>query len=191
MDKPAGSTYIFSDDKKGLATDQFQVAIQLYKASRQFLIVFQDVRQREFKIGEYYAGKYLPALSYKSHKMNKYPMKLKLKGSDIGDGLSGNIYQKSYQNFLFETGLLVDDIDRNTQKGMSKITRKYIKQCCPREAVGEFNRMIQFFIQRRDLSVYNYLGIFQDRIILFKFALPPQIWFIITSTSIIFAKSLG
>ena len=55
----------------------------------------------------FYLGKYVPAISYKIHKMNQDPQTstINLKGLAIGDGLTDPIHQMSYGDFLFQTGL--------------------------------------------------------------------------------------
>jgi len=63
----------------------------------------------------------------------------------------------NYCDFLFQTGL-VDETDRNTLTGMSKVTKQYIQQGRWAEAQSMFNRMIDFFCDRTGLSFfYNYL----------------------------------
>jgi len=108
--------------------------------------------------GESYAGKYVPAISFKIHKMNKVSeMKIPLRGLAIGDGLSDPIHQMSYGAFLFQTGL-VDENDRDAMKGMSKITKQYIKQGRWAEAADMFDRMLAYFGEKSGLTfVYNYL----------------------------------
>ena len=56
------------------------------------------------------------------------------------------------------TLFIVDELDRNTLTGMSKVTKQYIKQGRWGEAAGMFDRMMEFFYQRTGLNfVYNYL----------------------------------
>ena len=109
------------------------MAKDLYEALRQFFLVFTEVQQSDFYItGESYAGiviifvctvhacgdseefrillipgKYVPAISYKIHKMNQDPanVRINLKGLAIGDGLRDPIHQMNYGDFLFQTGL--------------------------------------------------------------------------------------
>ena len=109
------------------------MAKDLYEALRQFFLVFTEVQQSDFYItGESYAGiviifvctvhacgdseefriwlilgKYVPAISYKIHKMNQDPanVRINLKGLAIGDGLTDPIHQMNYGDFLFQTGL--------------------------------------------------------------------------------------
>ena len=71
----------------------------------------------------------MPAISYMIHKMNKEDsnVKIPLKGLAIGDGLTDPIHQMSYGDFLFQTGL-VDENDRKSLRGMSKVTKQYIRQ---------------------------------------------------------------
>ena len=53
---------------------------------------------------------------------------------------------------------IVDELDRNTLTGMSKVTKQYIKQGRWSEAAGMFDRMLEFFSVRTGLQfVYNYL----------------------------------
>jgi len=160
VDQPVGTGFSFTDKDEGYATNQVQVAKDLYEALRQFFLVFTEVQQSDFYItGESYAGKYVPAISYKIHKMNQDPanVRINLKGLAIGDGLTDPIHQMNYGDFLFQTGL-VDELDRNTLTGMSKVTKQYIKQGRWGEAAGMFDRMMEFFYQRTGLNfVYNYL----------------------------------
>ena len=54
-------------------------------------------------------GKYVPAISYRIHQMNKKedrPMKMPLKGLAIGDGLCDPSNQLDYGDFLYQVGLL-------------------------------------------------------------------------------------
>ena len=122
----------FTDKDEGYATNQVQVAKDLYEALRQFFLVFTEVQHSDFYItGESYAGiiiidelctpvviseefriwlipgKYVPAISYKIHKMNQDPanVRINLKGLAIGDGLTDPIHQMNYGDFLFQTGL--------------------------------------------------------------------------------------
>ena len=73
------------------------------------------------------SGKYVPAISYYIHKMNKNPrnVQIPLKGLAIGDGLCDPIHQMDYGDFLFQTGF-VDENDRNVLQNMSQTTKEYI-----------------------------------------------------------------
>ena len=75
-----------------------------------------------------FLGKYVPAISYKIHKMNRIGAKLQipLKGLAIGDGLCDPIHQMAYGDFLFQVGLL-DENDRDELVNMTQLTRSYIK----------------------------------------------------------------
>jgi len=160
IDQPVGTGFSFTEKDEGYVTNQVQVANDLYEALRQFFIVFKEVQSSDFYIsGESYAGKYVPAISYKIHKMNQDPQTstINLKGLAIGDGLTDPIHQMSYGDFLFQTGL-VDELDRNTLTDMSKVCKQYIKQGRWGEAAGMFNKMINYFTTRTGLNfVYNYL----------------------------------
>lgn len=52
-------------------TDQVGVGNDLYDAMIQFFTLFPQFQKNDFYVtGESYAGKYVPALSYKIHKSN-------------------------------------------------------------------------------------------------------------------------
>ena len=58
------------------ATTEKEVANDLYEALMQFFQLFPNLKNNDFYVtGESYAGKYVPAISYKIHKQNKLKVK--------------------------------------------------------------------------------------------------------------------
>ena len=58
------------------ASTQKEVANDLYEALLQFFQLFPSLKTNEFYVtGESYAGKYVPAISYKIHTQNKLKLK--------------------------------------------------------------------------------------------------------------------
>ena len=93
IDQPVGTGFSFTNDESGLlnhimhhmlrkqkrnllftgyCNDQSCVADNLYSALEQIYTVFPELQNNGFYVtGESYAGKYVPAISYKIHTMNK------------------------------------------------------------------------------------------------------------------------
>ena len=66
----------FSFTKSCYAENENDVANDLYEALMQFFILFPSLRANDFYvIGESYAGKYVPAISYEIHTQNKAKVK--------------------------------------------------------------------------------------------------------------------
>ena len=58
------------------ATSEKEVANDLYDALTQFFQLFNTLKNNDFYVtGESYAGKYVPAISYKIHTSNKLMLK--------------------------------------------------------------------------------------------------------------------
>ena len=58
IDQPAGTGFSFTKDSRGYATNQYDVARDLYKALSQFYKVFPERLSSDFYVtGESYAGK--------------------------------------------------------------------------------------------------------------------------------------
>ena len=57
IDQPAGTGFSFTDDLRGYATSQYDVARDLYKAISQFYKVFPEQLSSDFYVtGESYGG---------------------------------------------------------------------------------------------------------------------------------------
>ena len=103
IDNPVGTGFSFTDSDAGYANNEDDVARDLYSALDQFFTLFGSYRANDFYVtGESYAGKYVPAISYKIHQENAVAKrKINLKGLAIGDGLCDPINQLDYGHFLY------------------------------------------------------------------------------------------
>ena len=108
IDNPVGTGFSFTDDEAGYATNQDDVARDLYSALTQFLTAFEMFQDNEFFVtGESYGGKYVPAITYKIHEENPTAeLKINLKGMSIGDGFVDPINQADFGDFLYNVGLI-------------------------------------------------------------------------------------
>merc|ERR1719244_246699 len=113
IDQPAGTGFSFTENDAGYATNQTDVANDLYNFLQQFFTLFPDLSANDFYVtGESYAGKYVPAISYKIHKENQSAKKqINFKGMAIGDGLCDPVSMLNYGDLLYQIGL----VDRDTR----------------------------------------------------------------------------
>uniref|UniRef100_A0A8C0WLZ7 Serine carboxypeptidase CPVL n=1 Tax=Castor canadensis TaxID=51338 RepID=A0A8C0WLZ7_CASCN len=90
IDNPVGTGFSFTDDKKGYAVNEDDVARDLYSALSQFFQLFPEYRKNDFyATGESYAGKYVPAIAHYIHSLNpEKELKIHLKGVALGDAYS-------------------------------------------------------------------------------------------------------
>ncbi|XP_060528708.1 venom serine carboxypeptidase-like isoform X2 [Cylas formicarius] len=80
--------------------------------------------QNETKVGESYAGKYVPAIAYTIHQNNpSAKIKINLQGLSIGNGLCDPEHQLKYGDYLYQIGL----IDLNTQQLVKNFEQQGIK----------------------------------------------------------------
>ncbi|XP_076326712.1 putative serine carboxypeptidase CPVL [Tachypleus tridentatus] len=127
IDNPVGTGFSFTNDKRGYATNQRDVADDLYEALQQFFTVFQDYRKNEFYItGESYAGKYVPAIAYKIHSEGS-ESRINLKGIAIGDGLCDPETMLDYGDFLYQIGL-VDERQADYVRQKTSLAQQYIQE---------------------------------------------------------------
>ncbi|XP_054156696.1 probable serine carboxypeptidase CPVL [Oppia nitens] len=106
IDNPVGTGFSFTHNDLGYATNETDVARDLYTALQQFFTLFPNERQNDFYItGESYAGKYVPAIAYKIHTEGN-ASNINLKGIAIGDGLCDPATQSAYGDFLYQIALL-------------------------------------------------------------------------------------
>jgi len=126
IDNPVGTGYSFTQKDECYATNQLQVADDLYDALQQFFTMFPALRTNDFYVtGESYAGKYVPAISYKLYTEQKAVSSdpdqvIQFKGMAIGDGLCDPVTMTDYGDFLFGIGL-IDEADRDYFQNVSQL----------------------------------------------------------------------
>eukprot|EP00105_Crassostrea_gigas_P027928 XP_011449426.1 PREDICTED: probable serine carboxypeptidase CPVL isoform X1 [Crassostrea gigas] len=109
IDNPVGTGFSFTAKDEGYAKNEQDVARDLYSCLTQFFQVFHKYQKNDFyATGESYAGKYVPAISYKIHMENpSAKTKINLKGLAIGDGLCDpESMMGQYATFMYSIGLL-------------------------------------------------------------------------------------
>ena len=108
IDSPTGTGFSFTDDAAGYATNQDDVARDLYSALTQFFTAFETFQDNDFYItGESYAGKYVPAIALRIHQENPTAqLKMNLQGMAIGDGSVDPISKVQFHDFLYNVGLV-------------------------------------------------------------------------------------
>jgi len=90
MDNPVGVGFSYTENDLGFSTNEEEVSTNLYSAISQFFQLFPNLLSNDFYVcGESYAGKYVPATTYRIHQMNQNPnnIQIPLKGLTIGDGM--------------------------------------------------------------------------------------------------------
>lgn len=118
IDNPVGTGYSFTNQEQGYSKTEDEVGVNLFNLIYQFFQLFPTLLKNDFFVtGESYGGKYVPALAYTIHQMNKIsPARINLKGVAIGNGLCDPIHQLNYGDLLYEIGL----IDSNAKKEFDK-----------------------------------------------------------------------
>ena len=105
FDNPVGTGFSFTENVQGYATNQKDVARDLYNALQQFFTLFSNYRNSDFYItGESYAGKYIPALGSLLHDKHN-ESKINFKGVAIGNGYIDPETMMGYSSFLYKIGL--------------------------------------------------------------------------------------
>ncbi|XP_053373156.1 probable serine carboxypeptidase CPVL isoform X2 [Mercenaria mercenaria] len=132
IDNPVGTGFSFTDKDEGYARNEVDVARDLYSCLTQFFQVFNQLQNNSFFVtGESYAGKYVPAISYKIHEENKqlFPkVRINLQGLAIGDGLCDpETMMIQYADFMYNIGML-DEEQRDYFQGYAKTAVQYIQK---------------------------------------------------------------
>jgi len=125
IDNPVGTGYSFTKKDSCHANNQNQVADDLYDALQQFFSLFPALRNNDFYVtGESYAGKYVPAISYKIYETQKKVISpeqvIKFKGMAIGNGMCDPVTMTNYGDFLYGIGL-IDEADRKYFHNVSNL----------------------------------------------------------------------
>ncbi|BES89400.1 Carboxypeptidase [Nesidiocoris tenuis] len=165
FDNPVGTGFSFTDNDAGYATNEEDVARNLYAALRQFFIVFPEYQKNEFYItGESYAGKYIPALGHKIHAENpRSEIKINLVGLAIGDGWVDPVHMMVYSKYLYQHGL-IDTATAAKMRRIEKKTVQLIKRGKFHAANQHWNRILGTMLsnQAGPIDVYDFLKLGSD-----------------------------
>ncbi|XP_043922753.1 probable serine carboxypeptidase CPVL [Protopterus annectens] len=144
IDNPVGTGFSFTNDDKGYARDEEDVARDLYSALTQFFQIYYEYQKNEFyATGESYAGKYVPAIGYYIHTHNSAAkVKINFKGVAIGDGLCDpEEMLGGYAEFLYQTGM-VDENQKQYVQEQTDLGVMYIQQKKWIEAFEVFDALL-------------------------------------------------
>ncbi|XP_027626733.1 probable serine carboxypeptidase CPVL [Tupaia chinensis] len=131
IDNPVGTGFSFTDDPQGYATNEDDVARNLYSALIQFFQLFPEYKDNDFyATGESYAGKYVPAIAHYIHTFNPtQEQKINLKGIALGDAYSDpESIIGGYATFLYQIGLLDENQKKYFQKQCDECIKHIKKQ---------------------------------------------------------------
>ncbi|ELW67918.1 putative serine carboxypeptidase CPVL [Tupaia chinensis] len=158
IDNPVGTGFSFTDDPQGYATNEDDVARNLYReqgccryhvrfhvshgrntsvqflgmgALIQFFQLFPEYKDNDFyATGESYAGKYVPAIAHYIHTFNPtQEQKINLKGIALGDAYSDpESIIGGYATFLYQIGLLDENQKKYFQKQCDECIKHIKKQ---------------------------------------------------------------
>ncbi|KAL1768238.1 putative serine carboxypeptidase CPVL isoform X1, partial [Sigmodon hispidus] len=129
IDNPVGTGFSFTENIRGYAISEDDIAQDLYSALIQFFKLFPQYAKNDFYVtGESYAGKYVPAIAHYIHSINPVrDFKIHLEGIAIGDAYSDpESIIGGYATFLHQIGLLDEQQQKDFQK-QSKKCIQYIK----------------------------------------------------------------
>lgn len=161
VDNPVGTGFSFTGKNECYATDQNMVANDLYDALQQFFLLFPQLQKNDFyATGESYAGKYVPAISYKIHTENQLKAtknKINFKGMAIGDGLCDPVSMTDYGDLLFNIGL-IDERDRDYFKKVGKMVSDAINAKKYTAAFQLFDELLNGDLSGRPSYFYNVTG---------------------------------
>mgnify|MGYP002715439822 FL=1 len=158
FDNPVGTGFSFTDNDSGYATNESDVARDLYEALQQFFTVFHEYNKTDLYItGESYAGKYVPSIAYKIHSEGSNSG-LNLKGIAIGDGLCDPESMLDYGDFLFQIGL-IDEKQLALFKEQQQLTLSKIKSKSYLEAFKVWDQLLNGDLINGTSYFYNYTGL--------------------------------
>nr|XP_018913011.1 PREDICTED: venom serine carboxypeptidase-like [Bemisia tabaci] len=156
IDNPAGVGYSHTGSEKGYATNQKQVANNLYKALVQLFKLFPSIHSNKFFLtGESYAGKYIPALGYKIHSANKKSkFRINLTGLFVGNAFFSPGDQMIYGDYLKMIGLL----DENQQHIFNTYQADVKKLIDKKDWLNATFKFSELFFR----SIYGYPTLFNN-----------------------------
>lgn len=132
IDSPAGSGFSVPPSPDAIASNQYQVARDLYAALVMFFSDSSFKSRPLYVTGESYAGKYVPALGYyiiSQLKLKSEQPLFELRGVAIGNGLTHPIVQvQTYGATAYYMGL----VDKTQQRFLDDLAKKSV-ECILRE----------------------------------------------------------
>uniref|UniRef100_A0A8C8TYD3 Carboxypeptidase n=1 Tax=Peromyscus maniculatus bairdii TaxID=230844 RepID=A0A8C8TYD3_PERMB len=152
IDNPVGTGFSFTDDPRGYANSESDIAQNLYSALIQFFKLFPEYAKNSFYVtGESYAGKYVPAIAHYIHSLNPVrEFKIRLEGIAIGDAYSD---PESILDKLLDSDLTNDP---SYFQNVTGCTNYYnLLQCTEPEDQGYYGKFLSLPQVRQAIHVGN------------------------------------
>lgn len=156
IDQPVGTGFSFTDFPSGYINTQEEVAEHLYEALIQFFQLFPELSRNEFYItGESYAGKYIPAISYKIHRMKMANLtNINLKGlfmiSALTDGLMNGLAE-----FCFQVGI-IDSKTKVKLEELEEIIELGVRSKFWKIASDAARSLLDKIVNDSDVNLFDY-----------------------------------
>ncbi|XP_045683966.1 probable serine carboxypeptidase CPVL isoform X2 [Phyllostomus hastatus] len=166
IDNPVGAGFSFTDDPQGYASNEDDVARDLFSALMQFFQLFPEFQENDFYItGQSYAGKYVPAIAYYIHTLNPtLSLPINLKGIAIGSGFCHpESVLRGYASAMYEMGLLDENqrkyVEEQSQEALEHLKKREWSQAL--EVLlynGQLDVLLPASLTERFLMVMNWKG---------------------------------
>lgn len=158
IDQPVGSGFSFTNSSFGYINSQEQVADHLYEALTQFFQLYPELENNEFYIsGESYAGRYIPAIAFKIHKLKMAgKCNLNLKGLFmISATIDGVSLTNNLADFCYHIGV-IDCRTKDNLKSMERDIESYIHSRLWKNASQLSDTMLEKICDHSFVDLYDY-----------------------------------
>jgi len=153
IDNPVGAGFSFSNK---LPETQEDVSTNLYNMLQQWYTLFPMYQGNDFyPFGESYAGKFVPSIAKKidMENENENNIRINLAGLGIGDGWMSPYHNARYGKFLYQTGLIDENVLEETLV-MEEETQTLIDSQEWYGAWESWNNEFGYFLDQMDYSYY-------------------------------------
>lgn len=156
IDQPVGTGFSFTDSPHGYIYSQEEVADHLYEAVTQFFQLYPELSLNAFYItGESYAGKYIPAISYKIHRMKMSNLtNINLKGLFMISALTNGLVN-GLANFCFQVGI-IDFRFKNKLEKSEKFAELLIRSKSWSSASKWVDKILGIIRNVSNVNLYDY-----------------------------------
>ena len=159
LENPIGAGYSFTDDDAAFVTNQTEVARDLLPVLLQFFQLFPELRKNDFYVaGESYGGKFVCSASRAIKQHNDAgKRKINLEGIVILNGVIDPLYQMTYSDYWYETGLIGSN-GRDQIKKIEIEAHQLIKQQKYEEAAMANDKIVMKMFTKEPTLFENHTG---------------------------------
>jgi len=154
VDNPVGAGFSYSDK---LPTTQDEVTDKLYEFLQQWFQLFPMYQSNPFySFGESYAGKFVPSITRRIHERNMeddVKVMINLGGMGIGDGWMSPYHNARYGDFLYQVGLVDENLRDELLQSESK-TQNFINNGQLVDAFKCWSNEFGYFLGRMGCDYY-------------------------------------